>query len=133
MIISLHTDLKFSGFVCVDTYLKTLIRMVTFLIFCLFRERPGVNFDIVAIMNSNTPILVPQYSRYFKNPWGLKLFLKCHRRSQNVYFFLLGTNHFIKHSGVFLRSSRPEMFCKKVVPGNFTKFTGKHLCQSLFF
>ena len=64
--------------------------MVTFLIFCLFRERPGVNFDIVAIMNSNTPILVPQYSRYFKNPWGLKLFLKCHRRSQNVYFFYLG-------------------------------------------
>ena len=27
------------------------------------------------------------------------------------------------------RSSCPEVFCKK----NFTKFTGKHLCQSLFF
>ena len=25
------------------------------------------------------------------------------------------------------------MFCKKDVLGNFTKFTGKHLCQSLFF
>ena len=28
------------------------------------------------------------------------------------------------------RSSRPEVFCKKGVLRNFTKFTGKHLCQS---
>ena len=48
-------------------------------------------------------------------------------------FFLLGTNHFIKHSGVFFRSSRLEVFCKKVVLGNFKKFRGKHLRQSLFF
>ena len=31
------------------------------------------------------------------------------------------------------RSSRPEVFCRKGVLGNFAKFTGKHLCQSLFF
>ena len=31
------------------------------------------------------------------------------------------------------RSSRSEVFCKKGVLKNFTKFTGKHLCQSLFF
>ena len=30
-------------------------------------------------------------------------------------------------------SSRPKMFCKKGVLRNFTKFTGKHLCQSLLF
>ena len=30
------------------------------------------------------------------------------------------------------RSSRPELFCKKCVLRNFAKFTGKHLCQSLF-
>ena len=30
------------------------------------------------------------------------------------------------------RSSGPEVFCKKAVLRNFTKFTGKHLCQSLF-
>ena len=31
------------------------------------------------------------------------------------------------------RSSRPEVFCKKSLLKNFTKFTGKHQCQSLFF
>ena len=31
------------------------------------------------------------------------------------------------------RSSRPDVFYKKGVLRNFTKFTGKHLCQSLFF
>ena len=31
------------------------------------------------------------------------------------------------------RRSRWEVFCKKGVLVNFTKFTGKHLCWSLFF
>ena len=31
------------------------------------------------------------------------------------------------------RCSRPEEFCKKGAVRNFAKFTGKHLCQSLFF
>ena len=30
------------------------------------------------------------------------------------------------------RSSRPDVFCRKGVLRNFAKFTGKHLCQSLF-
>ena len=36
--------------------------------------------------------------------------------------------------GLFLyRSSRAEVFSKKGVPKNYAKFTGKNLCQSLFF
>ena len=31
------------------------------------------------------------------------------------------------------RSSRSEVFCKKFVLKNFAKFTGKKLCQNLFF
>ena len=34
---------------------------------------------------------------------------------------------------VAFRSSRPEMYCKKCVHRNFAEFTGKPLCQSLFF
>ena len=32
-----------------------------------------------------------------------------------------------------LRSSRPDVFCKKGVLRNFIKFAGKHLCQRLSF
>ena len=44
-----------------------------------------------------------------------------------------------KNSSTFLlfwaenRSSRPDVFCKKVILRSFAKFTGKQLCQSLFF
>ena len=31
------------------------------------------------------------------------------------------------------RSSRPEVFYEKGVLRNFARFTGNHLCQSLFF
>ena len=31
------------------------------------------------------------------------------------------------------RSSRLGVFCAKIVLKNFAKFTGKHMCQSLFF
>ena len=33
---------------------------------------------------------------------------------------------------VSVRSGRPEVFCKRVVLKNFAKFTGKHLCESVF-
>ena len=33
----------------------------------------------------------------------------------------------------FSRSTRPGLFCKKGVLRNFTKSTGKQLCQALFF
>ena len=32
-----------------------------------------------------------------------------------------------------VRSSRPNVFSKKVILKNLAKFAGKHLCQSLFF
>ena len=33
----------------------------------------------------------------------------------------------------FFRGSRPGVFCKKGLLRNFAKFTGKYMCQSLFF
>ena len=49
-----------------------------------------------------------------------------------ISYFNISTN-FIPHQTTNYRSSRPEVFCKKGILKNFTKFTGKHLCQSLFF
>ena len=34
---------------------------------------------------------------------------------------------------ICIRSSCPEVLCKKGVLRNFTKLTGKHLCQRTFF
>ena len=45
-------------------------------------------------------------------------------------FSILNTWHQIYPEN---QSSHPEVFCKKGVLRNFAKFTGKHLCQSLFF
>ena len=39
----------------------------------------------------------------------------------------------LKYYCQIIRSSRPELFCKKVVLKNFAKFTEKHLCWSLFY
>ena len=49
--------------------------------------------------------------------------------------FLLGrTNTFIKHSGVFFRRSRPEVFCEKNVSCKFHKIHRKtSVPESLFF
>ena len=35
-------------------------------------------------------------------------------------------------SNSHFRSCRPDVLCKKGVPRNFAKFTGEHLCQSLY-
>ena len=48
-------------------------------------------------------------------------FLWNHQKTMDVFIISKG------------RSSRPEVFYKKGVLRNFTKFTGKHLRQSLFF
>ena len=51
------------------------------------------------------------------------------------YGFQLGQQYFNADNHYSLlhrfRSTRPEMFRKKGVLNNYTKFTGKHLCQSL--
>ena len=58
-----------------------------------------------------------------------------------IKLFNMRNNLFLNELFIFLisyklisyRSSRLEVFCKKVVLWNFAKFTGKHLCQTLFF
>ena len=38
-----------------------------------------------------------------------------------------------RHEVFKLQKQPPDVFYKKAVLKNFVKFTGKHLCQSLFF
>ena len=72
---------------------------------CFFRniEQEGYLFNFLSISgkawcelwhSSHNKILIPlswcPSSGYFKDHWSLKLSLKCHRRSQSVYFFYLG-------------------------------------------
>ena len=53
---------------------------------------------------------------------------KCSRAMTEIFKFK-GHSYDLRKN----RSSRPEVYCKRGVLRNFTKFTGKHLCQSLFF
>ena len=47
-------------------------------------------------------------------------------------FFLSNRIRYFVGDAIRNRNSYLEVFCKKVVFRNFAKFTGKHLCQSLF-
>ena len=78
-------------------------------------------------------LLVPPYLRAF-----LPIF-----KRQLLYFSLFGELQDWQVCTMFCstilsiiqtcRRSRPEVLCIKGVLRNFAKFTGKHLCQSLFF
>ena len=46
-----------------------------------------------------------------------------HRKKSSTFLLFWAEN----------RSSRSDVFCKKVILRSFAKFTGKQLCQSLFF
>ena len=63
-----------------------------------------------------------QYFSVFHDPSTVK------SNSWSFYFY-----HTDKYSSDCVQEQPPEMFYKKGVLKNFVKFTGKHLCQILFF
>ena len=56
------------------------------------------------------------FAKFLRTPFWQNTSRNCFGIFQNIHI----KNNF--------RSSRPEVFCKKGVPRNFTKFTGKPLC-----
>ena len=52
---------------------------------------------------------------------------------QNVSLFEINQILEMVLQSCILQKQPPEVFCKKIIPRNFVKFVGKHLCQSLFF
>ena len=63
--------------------------------------------------------------QFFKKSYILKVF-----QLKNKIICFSGVQDLFKIK--IKRSSLPEVFCKKGVLKDFAKFTGKHLCQSLF-
>ena len=61
--------------------------------------------------------------------------LKINNKLRNFNFFskLKEEIYYCVSFQHYFRSSHSEVFCKKGVLKNFTKFRGKHPCQSLFF
>ena len=55
------------------------------------------------------------------------------KEAQLLFNMILFSQIVIPSYDITSRSSHPEVFCKKGVLKNVTKFTGRHLCQSLFF
>ena len=62
-----------------------------------------------------------------ENRWIITL------QNNSKCLLLNGKQSHTRNRSVYYRSSRPEVFCKKGVLRNFAKFTGKRLCQSVFF
>ena len=68
--------------------------------------------------------------------WNLYIFIRvkiCWKLIWKWQIWTARKDAYIDKGVVTVRSRRPEVFCKKGVLRNFPKFTGKHLCQSLFF
>ena len=76
------------------------------------------------IENIFSSIFVLRKIWYFRQLWKIKKIWYLRWAFLRKYCFSCSV--FLLHKN---RSSRPEVFCEKVVLKNFTKFTGKHLCQ----
>ena len=83
----------------------------------------------------NSALAVKNYAKanvkfFWSHPIFISLFLI-------ISVFISGPVQFLfiyqLQNPIQLRSSHPEVFCKKGVLKNFAKFTGKHLCKRLFF
>ena len=73
---------------------------------------------------------VKKYLNYRELVYKTNLANLCFYKKMFLPFYLW----FIFATGICIcRSSRPEVFCVKGLLRNFTEFTGKRLCQSLFF
>ena len=79
-----------------------------------------LKFTVKRTNNRPSSYRWPMYTAFLK-----KLVLRKWTLSMAIFY--------VKEASIIYRSFFPELFCKKGVLKNYAKFTGKHLCQSLFF
>ena len=85
----------------------------------------GQNNQVNVILRKNTLHSTNIETLHSMHCNGTNLFIPVLIEDNNLILVLLLVLH--------LRSRRPEVFCRKGVLRNFTKLTGKHLYQSIFF
>ena len=91
--------------------------------------------DLVIIVSSfEACTTYTAYTRFFiKNTFISKTRLKLAKNQANTKQHPEAELLLFRIVHIIIRSSRLGLFSEKGVLRNFTKFTGKHVCQSLFF
>ena len=96
--------------------------------YCLFlKESDPIIYFFTAFItkvSANKFSVKMQPTNYWPSDWRC-----CPISTGNIH---LRAVHLMTVQPLIIRSSRPDVFCKKGVLKNFAKFAGKHLCQSLF-
>ena len=101
-------------------------------IFCVICSSISSYFIYLFMLVAQVRAMKPYIESVSKRSFFLQIWSIAHKTLVPVYLIRrLCSCHF--HLIGFSRSSRRELFCKKGVLRNFRKFTGKYLCQSLFY
>ena len=88
-----------------------------------------VKYKLIMKIPNGIKLLLKEGLLKFMYGSKLRNYLHIYKIKENLTVFKAA----IKNWDGFFRSSPPEVFCKKGVLRYMAKFTGKHLCQSLFF
>ena len=117
------------------SYKLCKIQRKTLLLESLFNKAAGpqnFNFILKMLQQICLPVNVANFLRilFSQNTFGDCFCRFTHKRDQMKSSSFPCATFFKK---VNSQKQPPEVFCKKGVLRNFAKFTGKYLCQSLFF
>ena len=85
-------------------------------------------------LSGNMLLLRPNSFFFLEHYFGDKHRVMCKKFSTFIYIFYTFSNNSVRyHLNYTFQKQPPEVFCEKGVLRNFIKFSGKYLCQSLFF
>ena len=144
----LNFFLKFVQYLFLESFFVSLEKSISLNCRCLMSKFSEM-FILLSrkIFSAFYPILHETFSNSYSssliqefNPFYPRLVLYDRKPLEQPFVFVSSKVSFGKlwceecsyETVMFFRRSHPEVFCKKVVLRTFTKFTGKHLHQSLF-